>query len=62
MRWVKCGRDGRECDLNTKTKTCRHMNGTWPGQCFDRYESCNNTSRIRKIHDPNKDDAEEEER
>jgi hypothetical protein len=48
MKHIQCQRDGKECDLNTKAKKCRHLDGlthegekyprVWQGKCFDRKE------------------------
>lgn len=59
MKHIFCSKDGQECNLNVKAKTCRYMNGTWQGKCFDRLESKGNVTQlvsIHKIHDAEKDD------
>ena len=63
MKYILCRRDGFKCDLDTKRKSCRHLNGTWGGQCFDRFEHKGTMTElvsVHKIHDPDKDDTDEE--
>jgi len=58
MKIIICSRDGFKCDLNVKTKTCRHMNN-WNGKCFSRLERKGNMTElvsVKKIHDAEKDD------
>ena len=59
MKMIVCQRDNLKCDLNKERKSCRHLDGTWLGKCFDRIEHRGDITElvsIKKIHDAEKDD------